>query len=510
MKNSTENNKRIAQNTLLLYVRMLFLMIVNLYTSRVILNALGIEDFGLYSVVGGVVAMFSIISGSLSAAISRFLTYELGRKAKNELKRVFSASITIQLLISVIILFLAESIGIWFLNTKMIIPPDRLIAANWVLQFSLATFVINLISVPYNAAIIANERMSAFAYVSIIEGGGKLGIAYFVMISPIDRLVCYAVLLCLLAFIVRVIYGYYCNKNFEECKYQFYWDKAILKKMFSFAGWNFIGSSAGILRDQGVNVIINLFCGPTVNAARGIAIQVNSAVQSFGSNFMTALNPQIIKSYASSNREYLLSLLYRGSRLSFYLLFFLSLPILIETESVLSIWLNNVPEHTKNFVRLVLILAMVDSISLPLITALLATGKIKNYSIFAGGLNMLNFPFSYLALYYELPPESTLIIAIVLSLGCFFIRLYMLRHMIEMTFKDFFRKVVLNVIMIGVVSSVFPVCLFIGFSSSIIRFFLIILASVLSTAITIYGIGCTKSERAFIVLKFIQFVNRLK
>ena len=311
MSQTSQNNKRIAKNTLLLYVRMLFMMAVNLYTSRVVLNALGVEDFGIYNVVGGVVAMFSVISGSLSAAISRFITYELGKGNNDRLNKIFSASVTIQLLLSLIIVILVESIGVWFLNVKMSIPTDRMLAANWVLQFSIATFVINLVSVPYNAAIIAHERMSAFAYISILEALGKLAIAYLIVVSPMDRLIFYALLMCSVAVIVRAVYGYYCKRHFAECTYHFHWDREILKKMFGFAGWNFIGASSAVLRDQGGNIIINLFAGPAVNAARGIAGQVNNAVTGFVSNFMTALNPQITKSYASGDREYMMTLIYQ-------------------------------------------------------------------------------------------------------------------------------------------------------------------------------------------------------
>lgn len=278
---ATNHNKRIAKNTLLLYFRMLFLMLVSLYTSRVVLNALGIDDFGIYNVVGGVVAMFSILSGSLSTAISRFITYELGKGNQERLKVIFSSAVTIQLGLGLIILLFAETIGLWFLNYKMNIPADRMVAANWVLQFSMLTFIINLISIPYNAAIIAHERMSAFAYIGILEAVGKLLIAYLITVSPIDRLIFYALLMAAVALIVRLTYGKYCRCYFKECKYNFTFDKVLLKEMFGFAGWNFIGAISGILRDQGGNIVINLFCGPTVNAARGIAAQANTAIQGF-------------------------------------------------------------------------------------------------------------------------------------------------------------------------------------------------------------------------------------
>lgn len=373
-------------------------MAVSLYTSRVVLNALGVEDFGIYNVVGGVVAMFSVLSGSLSTAISRFITYELGKGNKENLNKIFSSAVTIQFGLAGIIILLAETIGIWFLNIKMNIPEVRMEAANWVFQFSIITFAINLISVPYNASIIAHEKMSAFAYISILEAVGKLTIAYLITISPIDKLIFYAILMCVVALIVRLTYGNYCKRHFSECTYHFSWDKLLLKQMFGFAGWNFIGASSAILRDQGGNVVINLFCGPTVNAARGIAFQVNNAVNQFVTNFMTALNPQITKSYASGDKEYMMTLIFQGARLSFYMLFLLSLPILVNTHYILTLWLKIVPEHAVLFVQLILIFALSESISQPLITAMLATGKIRNYQIIVGGLQMMNLPVSYILL----------------------------------------------------------------------------------------------------------------
>ena len=311
MTDTSANNKRIAKNTLLLYFRMLFMMAVSLYTSRVVLNALGVEDFGIYNVVGGVVAMFSMLSGSLSAAITRFITYELGKGNQENLKKIFSSSVTIQIGLAILIIVVAEAIGVWFLNMKMNIPDVRITAANWVFQFSILTFAVNLISVPYNASIIAHERMSAFAYISILEAIGKLAIVFLIVISPMDKLIFYAILMCAVALIVRLAYGVYCKRHFEECTYHFIFDRDLLKHMFGFAGWNFIGATSAVLRDQGGNVVINLFCGPAANAARGIAFQVNNAISGFVTNFMTALNPQITKSYAAGDRKYMMTLIFQ-------------------------------------------------------------------------------------------------------------------------------------------------------------------------------------------------------
>lgn len=508
MSQTSDNNKRIAKNTLLLYFRMLFMMVVSLYTSRVILNALGVEDFGIYNVVGGVVSMFTVISGSLSAAISRFITYELGKGDQSKLNKIFSASVTIQLLLSLIIVVLIESVGVWFLNAKMTIPADRVTAANLVLQFSIITFVINLISVPYNAAIIAHERMSAFAYISILEAIGKLAIAFFIMWSPIDKLIYYAILMCTVAVIVRLTYGHYCKKHFTECTYHFHWDKDILKQMFGFAGWNFIGASSVVFRDQGGNIILNIFFGPTVNAARGIANQVNTAITGFVQNFMTALNPQITKSYASGDGEYMMTLIFQGARLSFYMLLLLSLPVLINTHYILVIWLKIVPEHAVLFVRLIMIFAMCESISNPLITAMLATGKIRNYQIVVGGLQLLNLPLSYICLKTGFVPESILVVAIIISLACLFARLYMLRGMIGLSSILYMKNVFLNVLVVALLSTIIPYMLFCYMKETFFSFIIITLIAVLCTLVVEFYIGCNQKERFFVLNKVRNIKNK--
>jgi len=495
MTNTAENNKRIAKNTMLLYIRMLFMMAVSLYTSRVVLNALGIEDFGIYNVVGGVVAMFTVLSGSLSAAISRFITYELGKGNQENLNKIFSSAVTIQIGLTGIIILLAETIGIWFLNVKMNIPEMRMEAANWVFQFSILTFAINLISVPYNASIIAHEKMSAFAYISILEAIGKLAIAYLIVVSPMDKLIFYAILMCIVALIVRFTYGNYCKRHFSECTYHFIWDKQLLKQMFGFAGWNFIGAASAVLRDQGGNVVINLFCGPTVNAARGIAFQVNTAVNQFVTNFMTALNPQITKSYAAGNKEYMMTLIFQGARLSFYMLLLLSLPILVNTHYILELWLKIVPEHAVLFVQLVLIFAMSESISHPLITAMLATGKIRNYQLIVGGLQMMNLPISYLLLRWGFFPEIVIIVAICISQCCLAARLVLLRGMIGVSIRKYLQKVYFNILTVSAIAIVLPLISTQYIDETFIGFIIVSLIAVVCTIISIYFIGCNRQER---------------
>lgn len=316
MSDSSENNKRIAKNTILLYIRMLLLMLVSLYTSRVVLNALGVDDYGIYNVVGGVVAMFSVLSGSFSASVSRFMTFSLGENDFEKLKRVFSTSLVIQTSLAIVIVIIAEVLGIWFLNYKLNIPAERLEAANWVMHCSILVFAINLFSVPFNAVIIAHEKMGIFALVSIIEGILRLMIALFISVASGDRLVMYAILLLANSVLIYIIYAIYCLGHFKECKIKFTYDKSQLREMTGFASWTMLGNGAYIFSTQGVNILINMFYGVALNAARGVATQVENSVGQFVNSFMTALNPQITKSYAEGNLEYMHSLVCRGDRKS--------------------------------------------------------------------------------------------------------------------------------------------------------------------------------------------------
>lgn len=498
MADHSANNKRIAKNTMMLYVRMLFSMFVSLYTSRVILQTLGVEDYGIYNVVGGVVSMFSMISGSLSSAISRFMTFELGRGDKQKLKTVFSTSITIQVIISFIVVVLAEIIGIWFLNNKMVIPADRLEAANWIFQFSLVTFVVGLISVPYNAAIVAHERMKAFAYIGILEVMMKLGIVFSLMIAPIDKLVFYGLLLMLLSLVIRIVYGIYCKRNFEECTYCFVMDKPLLKEIFGFAGWNSVGIIATLLKDQGVNILLNLFYGPFVNASRGIAIQVLGAVHGFANNFMAAINPQITKSYASGNYDYMMSLIFKSTRFSFYILLLFVIPILLNTEYVLKLWLGKVPDYSVVFLQLSLIFMLSEVLATPLATAQLATGKIRNYQIIVGGILMMNLPISYVLLRLGCSPESVYYTAIVISFSCEMARIYMLHKLISLSIKRFLVEVYLNVIIVFVLSAIPSLLIKSLMSSSIIGFVLHTITTILCSMVVILFVGCSKNERTYI------------
>ena len=490
--------KRLAKNTIFLYFRMFIMMAISLYTSRVILNTLGVSDYGIYNVIGGFVAMFTLLSGSLTNAVSRFLTYEIG-KSSNHLNLVFSTSLTVMFFLSLIVLLVGETAGYWFLNSKMNIPIDRIVAANWTLQCSLLTFAVNLISVPYNAMIIANEKMLAFTYISIFEAVLKLLIVYLVLLSTCEKLVVYSILLLLVSILIRLLYGVYAKRNFKDSTYHFVYDKQLLKKITNFAGWNFLGSGAAIINIHGVNMLMNLFFGVTVNAARGMAVQVNHAINSFAQNFMTALNPQITKSFAVGDSKYMFTLIFQGARLSFYMLLFLSLPVLMSTEYILSIWLKIVPDYTIIFVRLVLIFAMCESISNPLITAMLATGSIRNYQIVVGGMQMMNFPISYILLERGYAPEITLYVAIGISLCCLALRLFMLRSMIQLPVRSYMKNVFFNICAVTIFSVAIPYLISLRLQSSFYSFLILSFSCIICSFMAIFFVGCKASERVFVV-----------
>lgn len=498
--NHSQNNKRIAKNTLVLYIRMIFLLGISLYTSRIILNGLGVENYGIYNVVGGFIAMFSIISNTLSASISRFITYELGCEKNNKLQLIFATSVNIQLIIVFFIILLGETIGLWFINNQLNIPLEKLHEANIVYHCSLITFIINLVSVPYNACIIANERMKAFAYISIIDAIIKLAIAFFISTTHTNKLTFYGVLMLVDAFFIRMIYSLYCSKHFSYCKYKFIFDRTLFKQILSFAGWNFIGASSGVLKDQGTNILINIFFNPSVNAARGIAMQVNAAVQQFSSNFLSAINPQITKQYAAKNYGYCMELVNKGAKYSIYLLLIIALPILIETEYIVKLWLGVIPEYTIIFIRLIIINSMVDALSNTIVTLMLATGKIKNYQIVVGGCLLMNLPIAYVLLTFEYPPQITIISSIIIAIISLFLRLIMIKKVFPyFRIVSFIKNVILNATLVISISIIIPFLFIHCYTeANMVRFILTSIISIISTTTIIFFTGCNNREKEYI------------
>ena len=481
---------------------MLFLMLISLYTSRVILDALGVEDYGIYNVVGGFVSMFALISAALTSACSRFLNFELG---KGDIKRqniVFSTAVTIQWGLAILVAVLCEAIGIWYVNNVMVLPPERLTAANWCFQFSVFNFCMNLITVPYNASIIAHEKMKTFAYIGLFQGIAQLGISFLVYLEPFDRLVFYALLLMILQFLIRYMYQMYCRKHFEECHYRFVFDKPLLKHMFSYSLWHLIGNGASVLKNHGVNLVLNYFFGPAVNAARGLANHVDGAVNQFVGNFMMAMNPQITQSYAKGDLKYMLNLINKGSKFSFYLVLILSLPIIINAHFIIGIWLKQVPEYTVIFTQLTLVVMLFSALSKPLITAQNATGNVRDYQLIVGGINLLNLPGSFICLYFGCNPQSVVIVAIVVEMIAFMARVYMLPKTIP-SFRPltFLMNIGLKCLLVACAAVIPAIIVNYYLRENFWTFVFNVLFSICISSVVILYFGCTYNERTMILSK---------
>ena len=508
MSDTSANNKRIAKNTLLLYFRMLFMMAVSLYTSRVILNTLGIEDYGIYNVVGGVVAMFGFLNGSMSSATQRYITFALGKGDEKRLQTVFSTTLQIHTLIAAIIVILGETIGLWFLYNKMQIPIDRIDAAFWVLQCSIISTVVMIVSVPYNAAIIAHEKMSAFAYISVLEVVLKLVIIYLLVIFPVDKLILFAFLILAIQVLIRFCYSIYCHKHFKETKYIHVWDKALFKEMTGFAGWSLFGNLSAVLFTQGLNMLLNVFFGPVVNAARAVAVQVQNAIQQFVGNFQMALNPQITKTYAQGKMEEMHKLMYRSARFSFYLLFFLSLPVLYETDFILTVWLKTVPEHTVTFLRIMICTSLISTCANPMIIANQATGKVKKYQAVCGATLIMILPISWILLELGFPAYSVFIVHFVMEGVCQLARMLMLRPLIGIGLRDYFYNIYLRVAIVVIAAVVFPGLVYVYMPEGLIRFLAVGMVSVLSVSSSAYLLGLSANERVFIKSKAVALKNK--
>ena len=505
--NHSENTKRIAKNTLMLYARMLFMMGIGLYTSRVILDKLGEIDFGIYSVVGGFVSTFIVISGAMTTATQRFLSFEIGKGTNGDVRGIFSTMLLIHIFLGVLVLLLGETIGLWFLNEYMNFPVERYGAANWVFQFSLFVFILNVINVPYIGVLIAYERMSAFAYFSIIDAVLKLAICYVIVITPFDRLIVYSALMALIQILLILIYYTYCRQTFSECRFQFKFNRAYGKEVTSFVSWNLIGSLAWVAKEQGANVVLNLFFGPTVNAARGIAYQVLSKLNGFVSNFQMAMNPQIIKHYAAGEREEMYKLVFRGAKLSYLLLLILSLPVAIEAQLILEVWLKDVPNYTTVFLQLALLTALLDTLSNPLIVSMHASGKVRDYQIVVGGISLLTLPMVYMAFKMGAQPYYAMLIGFVVEFVCHIARLYMLKHSIGFPMLQYLRSVTLAVLVITILAIFPPLIPFCTIENIPVRFFCVCILSVLSSLSLGFYLGFNRYERNKIKRKVVYTVR---
>ncbi len=435
------SNSQIAKNTLFLYVRMLLTILANLYAVRVIWQVLGVDDYGVYNVVGGIVAMFAFLNNAMIASSQRFISFELGTGNAEKLKKVFCISVTVHVLLALIILLLAETAGLWFLNAKLNIPADRMIAANWVYQCSIIAFMVNVVSVPYNACIVAHEHMKAFGYLGILEAMFKLGIVFMLMLIPGDKLIVYAPLVLGVSVTMRVIYGSYCRRNFTECRYHYATDHNLMRDMFSFAGWSFIGNLGFSVRDQGLNIILNMFFNVAVNAAKGIANQVGTVLNGFASNFTMAINPQLTKLYAAGDIQGMVQLLINGCKISLLLMSAIVVPLIFSANVLLRLWLGEIAPYTIGFLQLVLLMSLVDCVISPITTSLQATGNIRKFQIIISIIMIANIPLAWLWLKFDLNPYLVMVVAIITSVIGLIARLMLLHELIPFSYSKFIKKV---------------------------------------------------------------------
>ena len=490
---------------------MILILAISLYTSRIVLNQLGIIDYGIYNVVGGVISMFGFLNGAMASATQRFLSFELGRNDMVRLRKTFNATHNIHVGIAILVFILAETLGLWFLNKYLNLPVDRMEAARWVYHTSVLGFMISIIQVPYNALIMSREKMSVYAYVSILEVILKLIAVFLLTWFFFDKLKLYGVLLLIASLIIAMIYGIYVRKNFSETTYVTVNDNTLYRTLMSYSGWNLFGGTAMIARGQGVSILLNIFFGTTVNAAQGIANQVSGSINSFVSSFQMASNPQIIKSYAVGDKINMTKIVIRTAKFSFYLLFILTLPIVLEIEYVLQLWLAIVPQYAAIFTILILVNSWIDSFSGPLITSVHATSKIRRYQVVVGTLFMLNLPLSYLLFSTGYPAVSTFFLNIIITAIIFVIRLFFTKWAIpEFSARTFVMEVLVRSMPILLISAIMPLLILYYFESSLLRLLLVFFASGISSIGAIYTIGLHVGERKFVIKSILSLVNRIK
>ena len=494
------DNRRIVKNTAFLYVRMLLLLFINLYTARIILNALGESDYGLYNVVGGIIVVFSVINGVLAAGTSRFLTYDLGKGDFIELKKTFSASFTMHAITALLVLLLSETVGLWFLNTQLVIPPDRIVAANWIYQFSIATAMLTLTQVPYSASIISHERMNVYAWAGIAEGVFKLAIAYsLIYLNYSDRLIAYGFLLFAWSAILQLFYRFYCVKHFPETKLAIVKGKSVYKRMLSFSLWDLGGSLGTVANSQGMNFMLNIFFGLIVNTARGLAVQVESALQQFSNNFMTAVKPQIVKSYAQNDYKRFFELIFESSKYSYFLMLVVALPVLLETEYIFGLWLVNVPQYTVIFLRWTLVASVFRSMARPVIDGCHATGNIKNLNLYTSSVVILTLPLTWISFKTGCPPETTFIIYGVLLCLNNFVELFVLKKEVEYSIRHYLINVMLRCLILTIFISIIPISIVITFEPTFMRLCIVVMASIICVGISVFYFVLSKSQRSKVI-----------
>jgi len=489
------NTKRIAKNTIALYFRQVLIMLVGLYTSRVVLETLGIVDFGIFNLVAGIVTMFNFLLNSMAGSIQRFFSFELGQDNKDQLKNIFSLSLILMLIICLIILVLSETVGLYFVTNILSIPHERRNSAILVYHFSVFSFLFTIITSPYMAMIIARENMKIYSYVSIIEVFLRLSIVFILRFISWDKLSLYGVLTLFITITVTFIYRTICAVKYKECRFSFYWNKDLAIKILSFSGWTLFGSTAIMFKNQLVNILLNQYFSPIVVAARAIASKVDNAAVSLSNNFITAIRPQIVKNYASGDKDTALYLMFFGSKASYLLMFIFFLPLIIEMPIVLDLWLKNTPEFTILFTRLMLIDVLINHISTPIIAMIQASGKIKIYNLLVGSVIFFNVPFSWFLLNIGMPSYFVIICAIFLTNIVLIIRVLYVRKLIFFSILHYMKTVIIPIIIISILSFIIPFILYYFLNSSIIRLFLIVISSIFFVCLNSYFFALNFNER---------------
>lgn len=482
-------------------------MFVGFFTSRVVLDKLGVVDYGINNVVAGFTSMFVFFRSSLSNATQRYLNIALGKKDITEATNIFSQHQTIYIIIALIVVVLAETFGLWFLNNKLVIPEDRMWAAQWVYQFTIISLFITILSVVYDSEIIAHEDMKIYSYVGIAEAIAKLLVLYLLVISPVDKLITYSFLLLLIALMIRVFYGFYCKRKYVECRYKFTWNPKAIREASAFIGWNTLGTMVWALNDQGVNVLLNMFFGPIVNAARGVAFHLSHTINNFGTNFFVSVRPQLVKSYAAGDYDYMLSLFYRSSKFSFMLMWALCFPIIINMDLILSIWLREVPDYTSSFARLVLVYSLINILNNPIWSLSMAVGKLKYYILIGSSVFLSAFPIAYIFLKNGYAPESVFIILIIVRALYIFTVLNIIKRYVPIKLSDYFKRTIIPIIIVVTVSVV--ICVLPMLIINIPQPILLVYTTILNLIILAI-LGLDSDERKMVIQTIRQKIKKAK
>lgn len=499
MQDKNSDNKRIAKNTLFMYVRMLVLLVIYLYISRIVINALGVEDYGIYNVVGGVIVLFSFINGAMITGTQRHLSYELG-KPGGDVAKIFSACLYVHICIALLIFLLAETVGLWFLNAKMQFPPNRLFAVNVVYQMSVANAMIEIVRVPYNAVVIAWEKMTYYAYIGIVEGVLKLLIAYVTITITCDKLIAYSILHMIVTFIIFTILVIYCHVFLNRLRLKKVHDRQLYKYLLSFSGWTLFGSAASVGETQGLNMFINIFFGVAINAAVGIANQIRSALQQFVTGFQTALNPQLVKMAAKADRGRQLDLIYKSSKYSLYILLVIAIPIMINLDFLLKIWLRQVPPYTARITNQIIVVSLFECLSSPLYTTIFAIGNIRKYQICVALLRTFSIVMGYVICRYGTEPYYIYIVPVIISVILLLYRIWFVKGKIGLKVGEYYQNVLLPIGRVFIFG-VLPIILYkaiISYELNIFLWFAESFAFFTYSSMTVFYLGIASQERRII------------